>query len=159
MLYQHDITIQLLLVVSNPLKHISQYPWLFPIYGNTKVMFQTTRSSSCWARALVFPSPNRWAHRPSPRLHFTSSPVALKRRSKRTFLGSSAANMTCQTKRDKGRPRRGHTPLDWKMVVNHGKTVGKTHRKMGKSEENHKKPSGKLTKTMENHHVLLENLL
>ena len=30
----------------------------------------------------------------SRRLHFTSSPVALRRRSKRTFFGSSAANMT-----------------------------------------------------------------
>ena len=33
------------LVVSTPLKNISQLGWLFPIYGKIKVMFQTTKSS------------------------------------------------------------------------------------------------------------------
>ena len=36
------------LVISTPLKNISQLGWLFPIYGKIKAMFQTTNQSESW---------------------------------------------------------------------------------------------------------------
>ena len=38
------------LVVSTPLKNIRQLGWLFPIYGNVKVMFQTTNQVTLEAK-------------------------------------------------------------------------------------------------------------
>ena len=36
------------LVVSTPLKNISQSGWLFPFYGEIKLMFQTTNQRNMW---------------------------------------------------------------------------------------------------------------
>ena len=45
--FKKDMLNKFWLVVSNPLKNMSQLEWLFPIYGKIKVMFQSPPNQNC----------------------------------------------------------------------------------------------------------------